>query len=166
MCEVIVLAEFLKYVIIKEKEGRFMEKNNAFSFAEVMITLVIVGVVSLLVVPNLLDDSTTKFNDTAAKKARHDVYQAALMLQARCPRHRGCANITNELKALLPDRGDTKYKFNGMGVIIDADGDGTTDLHFTLNSDGSITEDGNCKLGASCSTIGITTFTSANGYSR
>lgn len=167
------MAKYLKYVIIKEKKDRFMRKNSskAFSFAEVMITLVVVGVVSLLVIPNLLDDTTAKFNATAANKANYDVNQAALILQARCPRHRACNDdnsLEYNLSRLLNDNGDIKYKFNGNNVIVDVDNDMTTDLHYTLHADGTVTEDNDCSRatykGNGCSNDVVKTFSSANNY--
>ena len=144
--------------------------SYGFSLSEVLITLVIIGVISLLVVPNLIDNTGTKLNETAARKANYDVHQAALMLQARCPRHRVCSDgntVNDNLKALLNDS-DIRYKFNGTQIIVDVDGDNGTDLHYTLNADGTVAADANCSIntygGTGCTTDGLTTFSTATGY--
>lgn len=75
-------------------------KNSAFSMAEVMITLVILGVVAILTVPGLVDSANKRINDAAASKADYVIGQAALRLQAECPRLR-CTNVQDKLLSLL-----------------------------------------------------------------
>ena len=70
-------------------------KNLAFSMAEVMITLVIIGAIAVLTVPGLVDSSNKRVNDAATAKADYVASQAALRLQAECPRLR-CFDNTGE----------------------------------------------------------------------
>ena len=67
--------------------------KKAFSLAEVMITLVIIGVISMLVVPNLLDNASQRVNIASASKADLEVHQAALRIQGECIRWR-CIDST------------------------------------------------------------------------
>ena len=79
-------------------------KNLAFSMAEVMITLVILGVIAVLTVPGLVDSANKRINEAAQSKADYVVGQAALRLQAECPRLRSCADgstVQNKLSSLL-----------------------------------------------------------------
>ena len=154
--------------------------KNGFSLSEVLITLVIIGVISLLVVPNLIDNTGTQYNKAAANKANYDVHQAALMLQTICPRLRNCptgTTVNDNIKQILPDSGDSiKYKFNNAGtqIIVDVDGDNKTDLHYTLNADGSVTDDNNCNIDLygndGCTAADVTDFENggspANTYTR
>lgn len=75
-------------------------KNLAFSMAEVMITLVILGVIAVLTVPGLVDSANKRINEAAQSKADYVVGQAALRLQAECPRLR-CDNPQTTLSNLL-----------------------------------------------------------------
>lgn len=70
-------------------------KNLAFSMAEVMITLVIIGAIAVLTVPGLVDSSNKRVNDAATAKADYVASQAALRLQAECPRLR-CFDVNGE----------------------------------------------------------------------
>jgi prepilin-type N-terminal cleavage/methylation domain-containing protein len=65
----------------------FIPRNNgviihkAFTFAEVLITLLIIGVVASLVVPNLINNSQNAEYTTSVKKVYSDFYQAYKFLQ-------------------------------------------------------------------------------------
>ena len=63
--------------------------------AEVMITLVIIGAIAVLTVPGLVDSSNKRVNDAATAKADYVASQAALRLQAECPRLR-CFDVSGE----------------------------------------------------------------------
>lgn len=118
-------------------------KKSAFSFAEVMITLVIIGIVSMLVIPNLLDNSTNRVNETAANKAKYDISQAALRLQAECPRLR-CNDADVRLNALLPSDGQIKYIIardgNSFYIFTDVDEDKNMDTAYTIDNAGLVTD--------------------------
>ena len=127
--------------------------NKGFSLSEVIITLVVVGVISLLVVPNLIDTTTTRYNETSLNKARFEIRQAALLLQARCPRHRTCSDgqtpIQNIINGrVLQSKGNNGISYrvrnnivnNHIEIIVDVDGNGTTDIQFNLENDGAINE--------------------------
>ena len=71
-------------------------KNLAFSMAEVMITLVILGVIAVLTVPGLVDSANKRINEAAESKADYVIGQGALRLQAECPRLRCTTNSGND----------------------------------------------------------------------
>ena len=150
-------------------------KKYGFSLSEVMVTLVVIGVIAMLVVPNVIDSSTSKLNITAANKAKMDVHQAAMRLQAECPRWHGCttAQLLAKFKSYLPDNGDTTYYFKNdtSGVAVDVDGGGTPDLAYTLSSDGTVEENSDCsvtkyKAGTACVSTKIDTNFSTNYTKR
>ena len=82
------------------EENKMKRKNLAFSMAEVMITLVILGVVAILTVPGLVDSANKRINEAAESKADYVIGQAALRLQAECPRLR-CTDARTKLSSLL-----------------------------------------------------------------
>ena len=57
-----------------------MNKKNAFTLAEVLITLSIIGVISALTVPTLVNDYQRKTNVIQLRKVVNDIYNAADML--------------------------------------------------------------------------------------
>ena len=84
----------------RKRNNKMKRKNLAFSMAEVMITLVILGVIAVLTVPGLVDSANKRINEAAASKADYVVGQAALRLQAECPRLR-CSDAQTRLSNLL-----------------------------------------------------------------
>lgn len=159
--------------------------NSGFSFVEVMIALVVVGVISMLVIPNLLDSSSTRLNTAAAEKSRLDISQAAMMIQTECPRWR-CDNadpanqnrVAAMFAARLRNNGVVSYKIqiaatagnpNTRIVMVDVDADGQTDLEYVLGADGSVSDyttgGANCTLNdyKNNTKSNCTTFTAA-GY--
>jgi prepilin-type N-terminal cleavage/methylation domain-containing protein len=57
------------------------KSNLAFTLAEVLITLLIIGVVASLVIPNIINDTQKAESVTGLKKAYSDVSQAFKLLQ-------------------------------------------------------------------------------------
>ncbi|MBQ7449997.1 prepilin-type N-terminal cleavage/methylation domain-containing protein [bacterium] len=76
-------------------------KNLAFSMAEVMVTLVVIGVIALMTVPNLVDSSNQRIYQAASNKADYVVAQEALRLQTECPRFRCFNDSVNNAAARL-----------------------------------------------------------------
>ena len=142
--------------------------KSGFSFAEIMISLVVVGIISMLVIPNLLDDSTNRTNETAASKAKYDVSQAAMRLQADCPRYRGCGDgeaLSTRLRGYLNPNSSINYVVGRLDdpsgvevpqiadyegpvfeVLVDVDDDDKTDISIFLSKDGTVLENNNCNL--------------------
>ncbi len=110
-------------------------KNLAFSMAEVMITLVILGVIAVLTVPGLVDSANKRINEAAASKADYVIGQAALRLQAECPRLRSCAdgnsapqNLARLLESVkanekLTYKVSAKTDNNNIFVLVTIEGD-------------------------------------------
>ena len=88
-------------------------KNLAFSMVEVMITLVILGVIAVLTVPGLVDSANKRINDAAAHKADYAVSQAAMRLQAECPRLRRC----NDGRSVVVNLSDLLNKVNSNNML-------------------------------------------------
>jgi prepilin-type N-terminal cleavage/methylation domain-containing protein len=57
------------------------KKHNAFTLAEVLITLLIIGVVASLVIPNIINDSKEAEYNAGVKKAYADLSQALQLIQ-------------------------------------------------------------------------------------
>ena len=146
--------------------------KSGFSFAEIMISLVVVGIISMLVIPNLLDNSTNRTNVTAAAKARYDVGQAAMQLQTECPRFR-CNDPAARLLRLLNNSGSIRYIASSsyvdgdneriVEVLIDVDEDDTTDLSVAVTQAGGIKDIASCSYetyenGAGCTDNSISAF--------
>ncbi len=157
------------------KEDMFVMKNikYGFSFAEVMITLVIIGVVSMLVVPALLDNTTQRINNTAASKADLEVHQAALRVQGECIRWRCIDTTVNPevhvytmLANYLRNNGEhLQYKIEnddvteatGIRVLVNVENADATNLAYKLLPDGSVTVAcslDNYKRGTACNADG------------
>ena len=155
------VAKVKKSVIIKEKEDIDMNKKYGFTFAEVMITLVIIGVVSMLVVPALLDSSNQKLNAAAAKKARYEISQAAMLVQTECIRWRNCDTaVPTLLRQHLKNNEEIKYKIQNpypwdnstsLTILASVDGDSVTDIEYTVNNTGGIAENTPAAGHVSCS---------------
>ena len=88
-------------------------KNLAFSMVEVMITLVILGVIAVLTVPGLVDSANKRINDAAAHKADYAVSQAAMRIQAECPRLRRC----NDGRSVVENLADLLNKVNSNDML-------------------------------------------------
>lgn len=63
--------------------GKFHVKNSAFTLAEVLITLGIIGVVAALTLPNLVADYKAKAAATKLKKIQSMVSQAVLLAEVQ-----------------------------------------------------------------------------------
>lgn len=133
-----------------------MNTKKAFSLSELIVALVIVGTISILLVPNLFDTSSTKLNEAAAQKAEYDIRQAVLRAQAECPRFR-CGNQKSLILQYLPNSSDivTYYvaedvdvngDVNGAKVIVDIDSDNASNLAFNVNNRGNVTDVDNCSV--------------------
>ena len=119
-------------------------KNLAFSMAEVMITLVILGVIAVLTVPGLVDSANKRINEAAESKADYVIGQGALRLQAECPRLRCSdpqATLTNLLESVKANEKltygvSTKDTANNkLYVLVVIEGDDTPIL-FAVDSKG------------------------------
>ena len=146
-----------------------------FSFAEIMISLVVVGVISMLVIPNLLDNSTNRTNVAAAAKARYDVGQASLRLQAECPRFR-CDDASASMRDLIRNSGAIRFSVSDVyndgtddiiEVLIDVDEDDATDLSVAATQAGGIKDIPNCSYetyenGAGCTDEAISSMVTGN----
>ena len=150
--------------------------KSGFSFAEIMISLVVVGVISMLVIPNLLDSSTNRTNVTAAAKARYDVGQASMRLQAECPRFR-CADPSASMRDLIRNSGAIHFSVSNVytdsagdsviEILADVDEDGTTDLSVAATQSGGIKDIANCSYntyenGTGCTDANIQSIDSGN----
>ena len=151
--------------------------KSGFSFAEIMISLVVVGIISMLVIPNLLDNSTNRTNVTAAAKARYDIGQASMRLQTECPRFRCRAQTASQhMQDLLQNTGTLHYSVsnqyndgtdNIIEVLVDVDEDEATDLSVAATQSGGIKDIANCSYetyenGAGCTDQNISSLTSGN----
>ena len=65
------------------KIGGFMKNRNAFTLAEVLITLGIIGVVAALTLPGLMANYQKKATVTQVKKVYTSLYQAVLLSEAK-----------------------------------------------------------------------------------
>ena len=128
-----------------------------FSFAEVMITLVVIGVIAMVVVPNLLDNTTQRVNLASASKADLEVHQAALRIQGECIRWRCEGTVVRRedgseitihvydlLANYLRNNGENlQYKIqvgngNTLKVLVNVENDNSTNVAYDLNSDGTV----------------------------
>ena len=118
-----------------------MDKKYGFTFAEVMITLVIIGIVSLLVVPALLDSSNQRLNAAAAKKAKYEMSQAAMLVQTECMRWRKCPiedNPSAQIASHLRDTDEIQYRIKNYTDEIDFNGVDETGIKVIANVDGPV----------------------------
>ena len=60
-----------------------MQKRNGFTLAEVLVTLMVIGVVAVLTIPSIINTVTEQQYKTAYKKAFSTINQAVRMLNAR-----------------------------------------------------------------------------------
>ena len=129
-------------------ECRFAH-SFAFTLAEVLVTVSVIGIITMLVLPNLYRTTDAKVSIAAAKKAKMDVHQVAMKVQMECPRFR-CNDVDSVIKKYFPE--DTTeisyyfYKNNAKKVAIDVDGNKKLDFGYQFNADGTIQEigTGNC----------------------
>ena len=126
--------------------------SYGFTFAEVMITLVIVGIVSMLVVPNLLDSSNQKVNIAAAKKAKYEIAQASLMAQTDCIRWR-CNDPAAKIQEHLRNTKEIMYKINNkvtndkITVLACVDGTNkTTNIAYSVTNKGTVEDIADCDV--------------------
>ncbi len=73
---VIFVAKIFEKQVIKFKNGGFMKKKNAFTLAEVLITLGIIGIVAAMTLPVLIQKQQDVQFKAAYKKAYSDLSQA------------------------------------------------------------------------------------------
>lgn len=138
--------------MFKNKKG-FMRLVKAFTLAEVLVTVSVIGVVAMLVLPNLYRSTDARVSKAAAKKAKMEVYQVAMKVQMECPRFR-CRksddSVDDVIKKFFPE--DTTeiiyyfYEDNAKKVAIDVGGNNKLDFGYQYNADGSVQEigTGNC----------------------
>ena len=66
--------------LIKKLDGFLLKKQSGFTLAEVLVTLGIIGVVSALTVPTLMQNHQKSTYVTQLHKVYHDISQAALQI--------------------------------------------------------------------------------------
>lgn len=81
-------------------------KNRAFTLAEVLITIGIIGVVAAMTLPSLINNSQKKELEAGLKKNYSVIQQALMLYQAKNgeplkPEDTGIYNATNSLYAIL-----------------------------------------------------------------
>ena len=115
----------------------------AFTMAEVLIVLSLLGVVAVLTIPAFTNNTSQRVTITNAQKAEYDINQLALRLQAECPRHR-CSNKDNKINNLLSNMNSSK-------MTVKLNGSTSADLEYTLNSNGSVTATADKYTSGGCS---------------
>ena len=128
----------------------------AFTMAEVLIVLSLLGVVAVLTIPAFTNNTSQRVTITNAQKAEYDINQLALRLQAECPRHR-CSNKDNKINNLLSNMNkspkDVKIEWDSDSskMTVKLNGSTSADLEYTLNSNGSVTATADKYTSGGCS---------------
>ena len=139
--------------MIKNNE-RIRQILPAFTLAEVLIVLSLIGVVAVLTIPAFTNNTSQRVTITNAQKAEYDINQLALRLQTECPRLR-CSDkndkITNLLSKMNKSPKDVKLEWDETNekMTVKLNGSTNADLEYTLESNGQVkaTEEDKYKSG-------------------
>lgn len=135
-----------------------IKDNRAFTLAEVLITLGIIGVVAALTIPTLLTEHAKRSTVTQLKKAYSDISQALRLAESEYGSPEGWLEFDEEFEELSSNFINNIFKPN-IKIVQDCSGDDSSlcwgDTYTTLAG---------VKYGVGNSKV-YNTFVTINGYS-
>ena len=115
-------------------------KKSAFTQAEILTVVVILGIVALITIPSVIDSTQKRLQETTKRKAEYLVSQIALQLQAECPRHRctDSRDVAAHLRDLLPkSNSELSFSLEDEQIKVTINGIRKLEAEYTLDSNGS-----------------------------